>query len=239
MKRWTKKFCVAGLLGSLVLSAGCADNENMLVIQGVMTADAPECVYTPSANAQVLLNGVLDVGFGGYYDAVLLVSNQLMNTGAKARLRAEASNVSVSNAEVRLLINGDQQMPVYSVPATGFVPVGNGQDSGYGAIAVQVMPGITVPSGTDYVIAEIRLQGRTSGGDDIESNLFRFQIYVVDSSSGHGLVAYTEFDNGVGICNPDTCSSGGGVTTQQCAFGQDGPISCCDCASLPFCRTSP
>jgi hypothetical protein len=244
MKHWTRKIGVAAVLSSLVLSLGsCADNEDMIVIMGVMSADPPDCMYIPSAAAPVFLSGVVDVAFGGYYNAVLLVSNQLMSTGSKSRLRAEGSFVSINNAVVRLLVDGQTQLSYDSVPASGFIPVGIGEDSGYGSIPVQVMRGgfDALQSG-HFVVAEIKLQGRTSGGDDIESNVFQFQIGIVNSGSGGGLVVYTETDaNGVGYCNPDTCAeTGGGTVTQSCSIGQDRPVSCCDCMNVSdVCRESP
>lgn len=242
MKRCSRKLCTAGLLGSLLLGTGsCADNENMLVIIGVMSAEAPTCLYTATASATLNLNGVVDIAFGGYYHAVLLVSNQLMAGGSKSRLRAESSNVSINNAEVRLLADGSTQIMYNSVPASGFVGVGAGEDSGYGNIAVNIMPGVTVPPDTHYIVAEVRLQGKTSGGDDIESNLFRYNIYVVDSSSaGGGLVQYNSPDvNGGGTCDATLCGDTSSTTTQQsCDEGQDNPISCCDCLARSFCRAS-
>jgi hypothetical protein len=243
MKRWSRKLCTAGLLGSLLLGAGsCADNENMLVIIGAMSADPPDCVYTASASAALILNGVVDVAFGGHYHAVLLVANQLMAGGSKSRLRAESSDVSINNAEVRLLRNGVTSIMYNSVPASGFIGVGSGEESGYGSIAVDIMPGVDVPSQTDYIIAEVRLQGKTSGGDDIESNLFRYNIYVVDSRLGGGLVRYNSQDsNGGGVCDTTLCSSdtSSSTTQQSCYDGQDSAMSCCDCLVESFCKASP
>lgn len=238
MKRWSRKIVATGLLGGLLLSAGsCADNENMLVIVGAMSAEAPDCVYTATATAPLILNGVVDVAFGGYYHAVLLVSNELMSRGDKTRLRAESSNVSITNAEVRLLADGATTIMYNSVPASGFIRVGTGEESGFGSIAVDIMPGVNVPAGTGYIVAEVRLQGTTSGGGDIESNLFRYEIYVVDSRVGAGLVQYNGSDaNGSPICDLTLCGSGSSTTTQQsCYSGQDGTMSCCSCAQLDFC----
>jgi len=243
MKRWSRKVCTAGLLGSLLLGAGsCADNENMLVIIGAMSATPPDCVYTATASAPLILNGVVDVAFGGHYHAVLLVANQLMAGGSKARLRAETSNVSIDNAEVRLLANGVTSIMYNSVPASGFIGVGVGEDTGYGNIAVDIMPGVDVPAQTGFIVAEVRLQGKTSGGDDIESNLFRYDIYVVDSRSGAGLVQYNSTDtNGGGICDATLCSSSTTTTTdtQSCYEGQDSSVSCCDCIGEAFCQAAP
>ncbi len=240
MKGWMKKFGVATLLSSSVLcSVSCAENENMLVILGVMTADPPECTYLASGSSAVLLSGSVDVAFGGYYDAVLLVANQLVRTAAKSRLRAEATNIHINNAVVTLLLDGQAAFESYSVPATGFVPVGTGEESGYGAIGVALMPGVPLPSGTHYVIAEVRLQGTTSGGDDIESNRFRFQIAVTDSRAGSGAVVYNASANGRGYCDETVCSQSGATASTCGVMGQDGPVDCCACLGLDFCREAP
>ncbi len=199
MNRWMTRICGAGLLAGMSLGVGsCAHNDDMLVIIGAMYAQAPDCSYLPSATAQLLLSGIVDVGFGPNYTAVLMVSNQLASRGSKARLRAETSNVTVDNAEVRLLRNGTEELRYFSVPASGYIAVGTGEDSGYGAISINVLPGsVPVPSDTGYIIAEIRLQGTTLGGASVESNLFRFEIFVVDSSikGGNGLVFYPESES--------------------------------------------
>ena len=105
------------------------------------------------------------------------------------------------------------------------------------------MPGVTVPPLTNYIVAEVRLQGKTSGGDDIESNLFRYDIYVVDSSSGVGLVRYNGVDDkGYPICDAGVCGNNGTSTTtsqQSCYEGQDGTTSCCDCILEAFCQAAP
>lgn len=240
MKRWSRKVCAAGLLGSLLLSAGsCADNENMLVIIGAMSASPPDCVYTATGSATLILNGIVDVAFGGHYQAVLLVSNQLMAGGSKARLRAESSNVSINNAVVKLLANGGTTIMYNSVPASGFIGVGAGEDSGFGSIAVTIMPGVKVPPNTSYIVAEVRLQGTTSGGDDIESNLFRFDIYVEDSSVGEGLVRYNSSDGNGGVCDAALCTASTTTTDLSCYQGQDSPMSCCDCIGEAFCQAAP
>jgi hypothetical protein len=238
MKRWTRTVCAVGLLGTLTLGVGsCADNENMLVVVGVMKPSPPDCVYNPSGSSVLLLNGIMDAAFGGHYNAVLLVSNQLMAQGSKARLRAESSDVVIDNAEVTLWQNGKNKLgDSYSVPASGLVRAGSGQDVQYGAIGVQIIPGMTIPQQTGYIIAEVRLQGTTSGGRDIESNLLRFEIEVVDSSTGGvGLIDYnaTDPDTRKPMCQATDCTDSAAVT--YCNLGQDAPVSCCACLSNPVC----
>ena len=234
MKLWFRKMCATGLLAGVLLSTGsCADNENMVVIIGAMSAQPPDCTYNASSSALLLFNGIVDMAFGGHYTAVLLVSNQLAARGSKARLRAESSDVTIDNAVVHLLGDGQVELGSYSVPASGHVPVGSGEDVGYGAIAVDIMPqGTDVPSGTGYVIAEVKLQGKTSGGADIESNVFRYEIYVVDSRWGGGLVRFDTIDTN-GNCR---CTSGTSSTRTSCYIGQDTTISCCDCIQFDFCQ---
>lgn len=236
MNRWIARMCTAGLLVGLSLGLGsCAHNDDMLVVIGAMSAQPPDCTFTSSSSAKLLLSGIVDVAFGSKYTAVLLVSNQLASRGAKNRLRAETSNINVNNAEVRLLADGEREIQYYSVPASGYIPVGSGEDSGYGSIAIDVLPGtIAIPSGTAFVIAEIRLQGTTLGGADIESNLFRFELFVVDSAAGNGLVYYPNV-TASGACD---CTGVSSTTAASCFPGQDTYIPCCSCYSqYDFCRS--
>lgn len=240
MKRWTRTISAVGLLGTLLLGVdSCADNQNMLVIVGVMKAQPPDCTYTASGSSTLWLSGAMDAAFGGYYEAVLLVSNQLMAEGSKSRLRAESADVFINNAEVTLLGNGSTPLRApYSVPASGLVPAGSGEDVGYGSIAVHLIPGVSIPSGTTYIIAEVRLQGTTSGGRDIESNLFRYEIDVVSSATGtaSGLVEYNSTDPGTGapICDRTKCTD---TTVNYCNLGQDVSVSCCACIDRSYCSS--
>ena len=237
MNRWMTRICAAGLLGGMSMFLGsCAHNDDMLVVIGAMAATPPDCKFSPSASATLMMSGTVDVGFGAKYTAVLLVANQLASRGSKARLRGETSNVNINNAEVRLLAGGTLDIGYFSVPASGYIPVGSGEDSGYGAIAIDVLPGsVVIPDNTGYIIAEIRVQGTTLGGTDIESNLFRFQIFVVDSSKagGGGLVYYPVLDS----TNNCVCGTSSAVVT-SCFPGQDAYIACCNC-SLGFCKRQP
>jgi hypothetical protein len=241
MNRWMTKICAAGVLAGTSLSLGsCAHNDDMLVIVGAMFAQAPDCSYQPSATSKLLLTGVVDLGFGANYTAVLLVANQLAARGSKDRLRAESSNVTINNAQVRLLSNGTDEIKYFSVPASGYIIVGSGQDSGYGAISVDVLPGGIPIDGTQtqYIVAEIRVQGTTLGGASIDSNLFRFEIFVVNSSLPNGgLVTYDQADPQTGECNANTCGATNQTQT-SCYLGQDSFISCCNC-SQSFCRQQP
>jgi len=241
MNRWMTRICTAGLLAGLSLGLGsCAHNDDMLVILGAMSAQPPDCTFESSATAKLLLSGIVDVGFGvnfnPKYTAVLLVSNQLASRGSKNRLRAETSNITVNNAEVRLLANGETEINYYSVPASGYIQVGSGEDSGYGAIAIDVLPGtVAIPTNAAFVIAEIRLQGTTLGGADVESNLFRFEIFVVNSAAGSGLVYYPGL-TASGKCD---CSGTTSTTATSCFAGQDAYVSCCSCLQKQFCVTPP
>ena len=234
MNRWMTKTGTVGLLAGMSLCFGsCAHNDDMLVIVGAMYAQPPDCSYQPSASSKLLLNGTADLGFGGKYTAVLLVANQLASRGSKQRLRAESSNVTINNAEVRLLSSKGDEFGYFSVPASGYLAVGTGEDSGYGAVAVDVLPGsVAIPSDAGYVIAEIQLQGTTLGGSDIDSNVFRFEIFVVDSSQagGSGLVYYP-----VDCSQANACANQSRVLT-SCYVGQDGPVSCCNCLSEAVCQ---
>ncbi|MGC4069663.1 MAG: hypothetical protein QM784_34395 [Polyangiaceae bacterium] len=73
---------VALLLGGA--TAGCADNESMLFIRGVMARESGNCELVADDTATLLTVGTLDVGFRGAYSAALLVGNQLASRGQKS-----------------------------------------------------------------------------------------------------------------------------------------------------------
>lgn len=236
MKRWLRNVFATSVMGCALLGASsCADNENMLVIRGVMSPTPPDCVFQPRESSELLATGVVDKALTKRYRAMLLVANQLLGKGDKSRLRGESADVIINNAVVQLLVDGTRAVAPYSTPASGNVPVGAGEDNGYGAIPVDILLTDEAASAVrNYLIAEVKLQGKTTGGKDIESNVFRYELFVVDSNvRGAGLVTYNSDD--LTGCEADSCSKTTSAT--YCSIGQDAPVSCCDCvSSYSFCR---
>lgn len=233
--------CFGLLLTSLGTLSGCADNESMLFIRGVMAVDSETCVLTYEPGALLLNRGTYDVGFGNAYYASLLVGNQLASEGDKTRSRTETSNIALEGAEVRLL-NPDNSVArrTFTAPGAGFIQVGSGQDTGYGGITVVVVPassGEDALNNTnmngDYVIAEIRVFGKTLGGQVVESGLFKFPISVCRGC----LVRFpTDSLNTDGTCRPAEDAD----VKQPCRLGQDEYVSCSVCfGSYDICREAP
>lgn len=228
------------LLGGLWLSVlGCAENESTLFIRGVAKIGS-DCTYSATGEDDVLLpRGVYDLGFQGSYQAGLILGNQMNARGQKARLRTETSRILLEGAEVTLLMpTGEAVMPAFSSPGAGFVDVVSGEGAGYGVLPVVLLPRPETPEesarvfGAGYVIAEVRAFGKTLGGKEVESNLFRFPIDVCNGC----LVTFASADlevnaNNEVVCRISSDSTSSSSTDLPCLWGQDDPVSCSSCAA--------
>jgi hypothetical protein len=217
-------------MASLGTVSGCADNESMLFIRGAMSMESGSCDFTADESAALLTSGTYDVAFGQAYYGDLLVGNQLASQGDKTRSRSETSSVTLEGAEVRLMNPDDSVLrSTFTSPGAGFIEVGSGEDTGYGGISVVVVP---ASSGADavaaemvgsYLIAEIRVFGKTLGGQEVESGIFKFPITVCEGC----LVRFPAT-----AMSPDgTCEgSEDAEASQPCRLGQDDVVSCAACA---------
>jgi hypothetical protein len=238
--RMSRVGMLVGLLGISLGAASCADNEDMIVILGNMQGSPPDCVYQPQANSTVLPRGVMDLAFTSTYIGELLVANQLASRGAKDKLRAETATVIIDTGVVRLLDSTQGEIAYYSVPASGVVPFGVGDQAGYGWAMLDIIPGSVGVGGFvgSYVLAEIQIEGSTLGGRSIRSNQFQYEINIVDSSSpSGGLVTYpASAIDGNHQCTLGNTASG---AVPACFIGQDVPIPCYYCTEQSFCLNPP
>src|SRR5512145_673071 len=185
MGRFSAKVGVGLLLGATgsAGSSGCAENDSTLFILGV-AAIGSDCTYTPSASTTMMPSGQLDVGFDQSYQAGLVLANQMASRGDKSRSRTETSRIILEGAEVNLLLpDGSSLRDAFSAPGAGFVDVGNGAQPGYGILSVVLIPRpnedqVARALDQGYVIAEVKAFGKTLGGQEVESNVFRFPIDV-------------------------------------------------------------
>jgi len=223
----------AGLLG------GCADNESMLFVRGAMHLTAGSCDLVADSSATMLTNGVYDIAFKQAYSAALLVGNQLASRGQKARSRTETSSITLEGAEVNLLSSqGGSLVPAFTSPGAGFVEVGSGQDNGYGVMSAVIIPAFAAKAAATnnggYVIAEIKVFGKTLGGQDVESGVFKFPITVC---SGCLVQFPVDSVDAVGNCIVGTTNT---AATQPCVVGQDDPVNCAVCAgNFSVCAKKP
>jgi hypothetical protein len=229
-----KGFVTSCRLGLLVLGTttllSCQDNESMLFIRGAMYLQPGNCVLSPDAGATLLTNGVWDTAFGNSYGISLLVGNQLASKGLKTRARTETSNITLEGAEVSLRQpDGSLLRPTFTAPGAGYIEVGTGEDTGYGAMNIVAIPLSDANELIEndvvggYTIAEIRVFGKTLGGQEVESGLFKFPITVCRGC----LIRYPSASMGA----DKLCTASKEATTGPCRLGQDDEINCSLCAA--------
>jgi hypothetical protein len=234
MRRLSAKVGVGVFLaaGVSVMSAGCTEDDSTLFIVGVAKIDSG-CTYSAGASTTLLPRGQLDLGFDGSYQAGLVLANQMASRGQKTRSRTETSRIILEGAEVTLVLpSGATLRDTFSAPGAGFVDVSTGADPGFGILSVVVVPRPSTPQerqalyDAGYVLAEIKAFGKTLGGQEVESNVYRFPIEVCFGC----LVTFppSEIDTDTMLCRGSTGSE---TTVAPCFWGQDTQVVCSACAA--------
>lgn len=241
---------MSGALVSAVAAPGCADSESMLFIRQVMFRASPECSVRAEPDGLAVLTGVLDISFRTEYNATILVGNQLVPRGSTDLLRTETSKVTLNSAEVTVQLADETFLNSFTVPVAGFVNEGQGQEAGYGVVALPIIDAgaikalkkarqSTLDEGKPArVVSRIKVSGRTLGGNTIQSGEFQFVTNVCYGC----LVSFpSEADD------PNTpevdCSLTGAAQTAAasnipCTSGQDGVVDCRSCNKTnPACQT--
>lgn len=242
MKKRLLPMAVLGVLaGTTGLSTGgCADNDSILFIQGVFLLEGPACEIRPEQGATLLAGGgTLDTALSRRYVAPLLIGNQITRRGSRDQLRTETSRIALKGAEVHVLSGGGaSELTAFTTLADGFVDPGSGEDAGYGQIIVTLIPAdrdsIPEPDPGDFfdTLVAVRVFGKTLGGEDVESNEFRFPVTLCN-----GCLIGGDVDPGTGDCltpaeNPPDFTG--------CFLGQDFGIHCFQCADrLSACARPP
>jgi hypothetical protein len=239
MKRFLT-MAVVGAGSAGLLTGGCADNDSILFIQGVFLIEGPACEIRPEQGALLLAGGgTLDVELSPTkrYLAPLLVGNQITRRGSRDQLRTETSRIALKGAEVHVLSGGGAtELTAFTTLADGFVDPGSGEDAGYGAIIVTLLPatrdGIDQPEPGEFVdtLVSVRVFGETLGGEEVESNEFRFPVTLCA-----GCLVGGEVDAN-GACAPPTDDP---PDYAGCFLGQDVGIACSQCLGNPACSFPP
>jgi hypothetical protein len=243
MKKRLLPMAVLGVLAGAggLLTGGCADNDSILFIQGVFFLEAPGCEIRPEQGALLLAGGgILDVELSPTrrYVAPLLIGNQITRRGSRDQLRTETSRIALKGAEVHVLSGGGAtELTAFTTLADGFVDPGSGEDAGYGQIVVTLIPagrdGITMPAPGEFIdtLVAVRVFGETLGGEEVESNEFRFPVTLCAGC----LIFGTTDTNGACLAPADDPPEFAG-----CVLGQDFGIHCSQCAgNVPACEFPP
>ncbi|MBM4361654.1 MAG: hypothetical protein FJ104_03155 [Deltaproteobacteria bacterium] len=248
-----RRSAIAALLlgGSALSAAGCADNGSTLFIQGVITLRAPECVYKADPGGTFLGSGTLDVALRSTYTAGVLVGNQYQPRGDKENLRTETTRVLLKGAEITLTDSqgkeiscGEGCQGTFSVYGSGFANSADAREPGYGPFIAEVIPRAVgewaaAQLGANRqarrtLVAEIRVFGETTGGQEIDSGAFTFPIEVCYGC----LVSYPLAAMDLSV-DPPTCSASVRDTpaASSCLLGQDTEVDCRLCStSFAVCR---
>ena len=153
------------LLMTLSLGAslsGCADNESMLFIEGVLSLPSSDCVARPDAQAEFLSLGVLDQEFAGGYVAAVQVGNQLTQQGNREKTRTETSRMHLEGA-TGTVFDVNQGEHAFDAIATGFVHPASGTEPGLSAMFVQLVNSDVLASLGDegQIVVRFRVFGTT------------------------------------------------------------------------------
>ncbi len=235
MRRLMRGLFLFGALGALS-SSGCADNDSSLFVRAVLRLESGECVAKPDPSSTFYSSGVMDLAFRDSYSAALLVGNQLVRRGSKDLVRTETSRFVMRGAEVRLLNDQQSLIREFTVPISGFVDPGSGDEPGYGVSGALLIPsGLGLAAGS-RVVADVRVFGDTLGGEEITSESLSFPITVCDGC----LVSYP-----IGADDPAQpgyqCVAGTDASDLDapCRIGQDEPVDCRLCRNLSICVNPP
>lgn len=224
------------------LAGGCADNESMMFIVGVVDVSGSDCILQPSLEGPFVGLGRLDTAIRDTYIAAIVVGNQLTERGSRNQLRTETSRVRLEGAEVTLETPDGATLAEFSTLGSGFVNPAAGADATYGGFFTNIVPPGAALADGQYV-AVIKVFGTTLGGQEIESAELRFPIDVCYGC----LIEYPggALDRNVASGDPYLCATSaadavggeGAEVGSTCYAGQDAGVSCIVCAaSNDVCR---
>jgi hypothetical protein len=238
---WRASGCAALLLGVMMGSAGCAEEETGFFIIGNVLMEAPECVASPDSSSTLLLSGLLDVALRPEYQATLIVGSQLTPRGDKENLRSETMIATITGAEVQVFRDTGELDTEFTVPASGVILPDGGAEAGLGIVSATLIPassGVALAAEIQSS-AEIRTRvtktvvfGTTIGGLDVETSPWTYVIRVCEGCLVNFPAAAYQ-DPTVGCVPVDT----GEAPVTPCHPGQDDSVDCRSCTGgNAFCQ---
>lgn len=231
-------------LGAVLPS--CATNDQSIFVRGALAPSATRqngsCTYTNDPAQPQLFAGVLDVGLTDSYRSILLIGNQLIPRGDNLANRAESNRVHINGGVVRVTEPDGSLIREFTSLATGFADPQNNNTPAYGVIGLITFdaptrnivlnsdgmhpeqPGIPNRTVVKTVVLNIKVFGKSLGGEDIESDEYQFPLQVC-----RGCLVAPDDDPAQMGPHPN-CKRATAVTatTFPCQFGQDEGISCSD-----------
>ena len=246
---------VAGLaLGSVMPS--CATNDQSIFVRGALLPSSNRvngaCVYTNDSQQGELFFGTMDVGLTDSYTSVLIVGNQLIPRGDPNANRAESNRVHVNGGVIRVTETDGRLIREFTSVSTGFADPANNNAPSYAVIGLITFDaptkdiilnrngdhpeqmGLPNRSIIKTVLLNIKVFGRSLGGEDLESDEYQFPLQVckgclVDIVSGNDPAQMPQ-------PNCKRALPMGTTIPRPCFFGQDEGVSCQSClGSFPVC----
>jgi hypothetical protein len=196
---------------SAPMASGCVQAEAMFYIKNVKAQNCEDI----GVDSPQLPIGKMDVRYSCSYIAILELNNQLVRRGDETKLQVETSRISVTAVDVQIFGADGSFVKEFTYPTSGFVDPANGTNPGRGLAGALLVDGeaasIMAASPGPYVVSVVA-QGRTLGGDNIESRPFEFPIEVCV-----GCLCYAPTD--------DDCINSSENPT-GCNIQQDYPFDC-------------
>jgi hypothetical protein len=230
------------LLGVASVVPACAHDDSTLFVRGVLAPPVAQagaaCAYSNDANNAYISSGTLDTAFLLTYQPTFLIGNQMKQQGNPDQVRTETSRITIDGAIIRITDSGGTELKNYTRFVASFADPASGSTPSYGvAVGVEILDADTVlpiqqqlAAGSPLsisplsrrLISYIRFFGRTLGGQNVESDEFKFPIDICYGC----LICAT----GAG-CAPST--GAGQQVNLPCIAGQDQCVDCRLCSPNP------
>jgi hypothetical protein len=179
------------------------------VIVGMLVppSGASVCLYTPSMSGPFLSTGTVDLSLTREYTPTLLVENRLVTPGSTCRACGEPI-VIIDSATVRVTNEDGTDLDDFTVPGDGFAQDATGAGPSLTTYTTTLVSTAAADklgtfSGTKHLVSHVKLFGRSSTGDHVESDE---QVFSIDACVGC-------------LCDPT-------ATSAPCVVGQDQVVAC-------------
>jgi hypothetical protein len=209
-----KGVALLALLAPFTLGSCAADSVSLRITCNVVPEG--DCTYT--TGGLCYLQGQLNVGSGiPSYFSVLRVTNALKSRERDIPPQSEPNGLQLTELEIHITDSGGREPAFprnlpnpYTVSATGYAPPGEEALVGAELLPSAYVAQIAALQGTSRAIGSLRLaiivRGRTSGGVQVESDEWNWNIQLLNLSILPARNECTPFEDDVCNLGQDTWS---------------------------------
>jgi hypothetical protein len=240
---------VSLLAGAGITTAACVHDDSTLFVKDVLlpplVTQGQACVFSNDPTQTSMPSGVLDVDLRNSYFAWYLVGNQMVAEANSQQLQTETSIITIQGAVVRITDASGVQLNTFTRLASATVNPASGTTPGYAPVGVEILDSTTVSGlqgsvaggGTARVVTYTKFFGTTLGGKSVESDEFAFPVDVCQGC----LIRFSAADINPNAQTPNCLGNGSAGSSASslptpCFPGQDLPIDCSQCLSVPACN---